>query len=386
MESFSHLWIVFILYPFINWALTQCSLAQSQQVVASRAPAAALCVDAVISVSSERVSTGASEESWSFYNSRVMIILPFVQVFLQIVDAASAGEEYSFDRTFYKECLLEPALMHSKSRAQCDISNYKFSDTILSHGSARIVVLAASKVSGMNVAVKKIKNDVSGQIAALTEGCFLLATRHHAIPELECFYTDRDTIYLIMEHLNGRDLDYWLRNKLTITLDMVKKIAMDIGEVLQFLEIQGLIHRDVKPSNIILVPEVGAKLIDFEFATITTMSTTSAFTLIYTAPEVLQAFINDPTGCHSCAQFVASDRYSLGKTLLTLILNKPWPSQSQTTMEALIECSEGVSQEELASAPLGPFTELVQGLLRLNPAKRSDFSEYFRHLAAVELH
>lgn len=319
-----------------------------------------------------------------------MILFPFLQLFSHIVDAASMAGEHRFDNAKYNDCLSKPIDPRYEPVVECNKNDYHFEKKSFSQGSTATMTVAKSNLTNEVFAVKRIPNKLCLRTSIRREECFLYATTSNAIAKYECLYADEETIYLMMQYFKGYDLEYWIKERLTITLEMVKTIAMDIGRVLEFINSQDVLHRDVKPANIVYVPNEGAKLVDFEYATKISKVTENYFTPLYASPEALNAYITNGHGKIECERLVATDRYSFGKTLLTLILNQSWSFKFQLDddmddddMDHVRKWAQGIPQEELASADLGPFQVIIQGLLQDDPQKRLDFPQYFVYLFKI---
>ncbi len=71
-----------------------------------------------------------------------------------------------------------------------------------------------------------------------------------------------DTYYLVMEYVRGRTLRYLIRNK-RLTVERAVEIAIQICDALQAAHGCGVVHRDIKPGNILVTPEGLVKVADF---------------------------------------------------------------------------------------------------------------------------
>ena len=101
-------------------------------------------------------------------------------------------------------------------------------------------------------------------------------------------------------------------------VDAVVEVARQVAEALQHAHERGIVHRDVKPSNIVLTPSGQARLLDFGLAELSdvdrlTRTGSALGTLHYMAPEQLQGGTAD----------ARSDVYSLGATLYELLTLRP---------------------------------------------------------------
>ena len=127
--------------------------------------------------------------------------------------------------------------------------------------------------------------------------------------------------YLVMEDMGGVDLRNLINSgsiDLTQALDIAVKIASALGEIYQF----GIVHKDIKPANILYNPENGdVRLIDFSSASAISRETPTAesailntATLPYMSPE--------QTGRMNRMVDWRTDYYSLGVTLYELFIGK----------------------------------------------------------------
>jgi hypothetical protein len=126
------------------------------------------------------------------------------------------------------------------------------------------------------------------------------------------------TYYLAMEFLEGQDLDQVLLQEGTLPIDQAVDIASQIADALSVAHQREVVHRDVKPQNVKLMPDGIAKVLDFGIARATEgtrLTQTGAFigTPQYMAPEIWEGQPADKR----------SDVYSLGVVLYEMIAGKP---------------------------------------------------------------
>jgi len=76
------------------------------------------------------------------------------------------------------------------------------------------------------------------------------------------FFEENNTVYIVMEYLDGEDLKEYLRDKGTISAEKTIQMMMPVMESLEKIHTQGLIHRDISPDNIRICGN-GVKLLDF---------------------------------------------------------------------------------------------------------------------------
>jgi serine/threonine protein kinase len=141
----------------------------------------------------------------------------------------------------------------------------------------------------------------------------------------------------------------------------VRWLAAGCAEALQSIHSVGLLHRDVKPSNVLVAP-TGPQVIDFGVARVAervqlTATRGSAGTPSYMAPEQAR----DATLVSS-----ASDIFSLGATLVFAATGHP-PYQGETAMDILVRLA--TEPPDLAGLP-GELTDLVSACLERVPRDR----------------
>jgi serine/threonine protein kinase len=155
------------------------------------------------------------------------------------------------------------------------IPNYEILETIGVGGSVIVYKARREKDSSL-VAIKVPDKDFVKELAVW------LNLNHPNIVKL-LDYDINPRPYMVMELMNGS-----LDGK-TFDKDTATRIILDVLSGLKYAHEKGIIHGDIKPSNILLDANGRAKISDWEtakFSDITT-STNGAFTLIYAAPEQL---------------------------------------------------------------------------------------------------
>lgn len=125
---------------------------------------------------------------------------------------------------------------------------------------------------------------------------------------------DGDIYYIVMEYVEGKTLKHHITEKGPLDMPQALDVAMQIAEGLRHAHRHGVVHRDIKPHNILLTRDGQAKVADFGIARATTSSTlTQSGSLMgsvhYLSPEQARGgFTNE-----------RSDIYSLGVVLYEMI-------------------------------------------------------------------
>lgn len=155
------------------------------------------------------------------------------------------------------------------------------------------------------------------------------------------------TIFSAMELLTGRCLQDVLAERGRLDEEAALQITVEVAEGLAALHARGLVHRDVKPGNVVWSAERGAVLIDLGFAVSRDgqAGETTAGTVHYIAPE--QARGSGPLD-------VRADIYALGATLYHLTTGS-LPFEGRTSEEVLAkQVLESLSGERIRALNLSP--------------------------------
>ena len=254
-------------------------------------------------------------------------------------------------------------------------------------GGAGHVYRAIQRPLGREVAIKVLRDDLSDEARKTFEDRFLreaaLAGRlHHAnLVTVHDYGTDRGLSYVVMELLEGRTLHQRLREEGAMGAQEAARIAAAVARGLRHAHHHGLVHRDVKPNNIMLVRDEDGtehpKLVDFGLVKSTTetdMMVTDAHkfmgTPAFMAPE--QAERTDIDG--------RADQYALGCVLYRMLTGKvPFDAKTPLGMAESHKSDPIPRMAERAEVAVPPALEAI---VRQAMAKRpEDRFEDCGHLA-----
>ena len=243
-------------------------------------------------------------------------------------------------------------------------------------GAAGIVYRATDRVTGQPVALKVIAIpgvDASEEARFQREGRLLAGLRHPGIVRLVAFgQLDEGSPYLAMEWLDGEDIAVRQRRS-PLPLTMCLDVAAQIADALAAAHAAGVVHRDVKPSNVILVGSrdgalgpVQAKLVDFGVAASEDGKLTRTGAIIgtpaYMAPE--QARGDGEIEARA-------DLYSLGATLFEMIAHRP-PHVGPTPIAILarLVTTPAPRLSEVLTGVPPALDDLLASLLATAPGER----------------
>lgn len=174
--------------------------------------------------------------------------------------------------------------------------------------------LVAVKEMHVNNADPKLRSDALKQFRR--EANILATLSHPAIPKIYDFFDENERAYLVMEYINGHNLEEILMRTSYIPMDKILDWAIALCDVLDYLHNypdQPIIFRDMKPANIMIDSAGRVRLIDFGIAK--KFESNKRHTMIgtegYSAPEQYKGNANP-----------VSDIYSLGATLHQVITRR----------------------------------------------------------------
>jgi len=113
---------------------------------------------------------------------------------------------------------------------------------------------------------------------------------HSNIVHVNDYFEENDTFYLVMDYINGTELEEVIEEIKSLAIDQALVIFKKVLEGLNYAHSKGVIHRDIKPSNILITTENKIKIMDFGIAIIAgdkrlTKMNSPLGTVCYMSPE-----------------------------------------------------------------------------------------------------
>jgi serine/threonine-protein kinase len=181
---------------------------------------------------------------------------------------------------------------------------------------------------GREVAVKVLREDLardpSAQVRFRREAQAAASLNHPAIVAVYDTGEDRTatgaTPYIVMEYVEGETLRDVLRREGRLSPERAMSLAADICAALDFSHRNGIVHRDVKPGNVMITPQGTVKVMDFGIARAVS---DSAATMTSTAAVIGTAQYLSPEQARGEGVDARSDVYSAGCLLYELVTGTP---------------------------------------------------------------
>lgn len=258
----------------------------------------------------------------------------------------------------------------------------------LGSGSMGVVYRATYLPQRSSVAVKVLLDELASDVSFITrfirEARVVSSLDHPNIVHVYDAGRQGEHIYFVMEYFPGSTAGQMLRERTRLPLETVVEIATQSADALAYAHHHGrLVHRDIKPDNLLVNERCRVKVLDFGLARIEgTRSITVAGTVVgslyYVAPEQLLGRTLDGR----------ADVYALGITMYEMLTGqRPYRGQTLTEMSDAILSGTAVPPSRLV-APVPPEMERIIGraMARDLEHRYHDAGELFHDLRNFQMH
>ncbi|KAJ3314741.1 hypothetical protein HDV04_005747 [Boothiomyces sp. JEL0838] len=248
---------------------------------------------------------------------------------------------------------------------------------VIGKGGFGIVYRAISKSSGSlgkQVAIKLInklqmkKANLTKRVANEVEIHWQL--RHSSILELYNYFEDSEYVYLVMEYCSNGNMYEYLQSVGYLKEEKVRRVMEQLVDGLLYLHSNGIIHRDLKLSNLLLTDCGNLKIADFGLAVKLSdpdgEQKTMCGTPNYISPEIVS---RNPYG-------LSSDVWAVGCLMVTLLTGSP-PFQDAAVKNTLDKVSR--VEYTLPDFLSREAKDLINNMLQKDPKKRLLLTEIQRH-------
>lgn len=241
-------------------------------------------------------------------------------------------------------------------------------------GGMSVVFVAQDNTLNREVAVKILNENYSAdtrRIDAFEEEARVTCSFSHP-HVVRVFTTGRafDRYYIAMELVVGGHFEHQIEERGTIPEREMLPLAIQVTEGLKAALKAGLIHRDIKPGNILLDAQGNAKIVDFGLALLLGKGGTAQAkeiwaTPYYVPPETIEGYPED----------FRSDMYAFGATLYHALAGKPPCNEESMATNLLREAKRKVIPLQTAAPWVTPRTcAVVSRAMAYDPARR--FASY----------
>jgi len=257
--------------------------------------------------------------------------------------------------------------------------------TVVGRGGMGVVWQASDELLKRDVAVKELMwpphlTEAEQQVACrrtVREAQMAGRLAHLNVVRIYDIVEEDDHPWIIMELLPYQSLRDLVREEGPLAPAEAARVGLGVVAALRAAHAEGVLHRDVKPANILVAPDGRVVLTDFGIARAVDSATlTNAGGLIgspsYMAPERARGGQSRPAG----------DLWGLGASLYAAVEGHP-PFERNAALATLTAV---VVDEPAEAVHAGPLWPVISGLLRKDPDERLDAAETERRLREVADH
>lgn len=253
------------------------------------------------------------------------------------------------------------------------VGSFRIIEEIGSGGMA-VVYKGMQESLGRAVAIKALKTALSSDASIVArferEALSVASFQHENIITLYDFFKERGALFMVMEYVEGIDLYDLLERCQQIPHDVAAIMALQVARALDYAHFRGVIHRDVKPANVIISRLGEVKLTDFGIARTEHSDLTEAGiglgTPAYMSPEQI-------VGDHLDHR---SDIWSLGVVLYQMVTGrKPFVDDEDRSAMQRIRLEEPTPPRELAPNCPKELARIMLQCMRKMPDDRQSSTQ-----------
>jgi len=237
---------------------------------------------------------------------------------------------------------------------------------------------ATDLVIGRTVAIKILKDEYLGDPGFLerfrAEARHAALVNHEGIANVFDYGEEEGSAYLVMELVPGEALSAIIERERVLSTDRVLDIVAQTANALQAAHAAGLVHRDIKPGNLLITPDGRVKITDFGIARIADQVPLTATgqvmgTVQYLSPEQASGHSASPS----------TDIYSLGIVAYEALAGRrPFTGESQVAI-AMAQINE--TPPELPATIAEPVRNLVYASIAKKPSDRPATAQHLARAA-----
>lgn len=259
---------------------------------------------------------------------------------------------------------------------------YRF-DEVIGRGGMGTVWKATDLLLGRTVAIKDVllpphasaDERHSARARLMREAHAAARVSDPAVVTVHDVIDEHERLFLVMEHVNAPSLEELVIERGPLPPDEVAAIGARIAGALASAQSLGVVHRDVKPSNV-LIPDGGssAKLVDFGIAALADSPGLTAAGFVMGSPSYMS-----PEQAEGGSATTTSDVFSLAATLYFAV-EGDGPFQRENTMATLAAVASQPPRTPQRAGALGP---VLHSMMEKDPQRRPPIDVAQRRLAEL---
>jgi serine/threonine protein kinase len=223
-------------------------------------------------------------------------------------------------------------------------------------------IYAMKEMSKLRVLAKKSVKSV------MNERKLLSVLKHPFLVNMQYAFQTKENLYLVMDLMSGGDLRYHMSNKRKFSERETKFIVCCLLCALEYLHVNNIIHRDVKPENLVFDSKGYLRLTDFGVSREWKPGNSSdtSGTPGYMAPEVLNK------QCHTyCA-----DYFAVGVIAYELLIGRrPYYGKNRVELREMITCKQvEIRKKDISVDCSIELMDFINKLIQRKPANRLGFN------------
>ena len=267
-------------------------------------------------------------------------------------------------------------------RVHAQLSNFRL-DGVIGVGGMSVVYRAFDVVLHRALALKVLNDTFRDQPERIerfeNESAMMARVRHENVTSVYSAGRAYGQFYIAMELIEGKNLEYMVSAEQPMGAMQALDIIRQVASGLQAANEAGLLHRDMKPGNILITPEGLAKVIDFGLAMDSREDDTEEIiwaTPYYVPPETLQRNPED----------VRTDIYALGMTLRFLLTGVERFDVEATSLQALIQRKRKLVPLAKQNYDIPPaLADLVDHMTEFSPSDRpASYADLLAEITEVQ--
>ncbi len=250
----------------------------------------------------------------------------------------------------------------------------------LGRGGMAAVFLAHDLALNRRVAIKVMAPGLmlgDGMVQRFRQEAITIANLSHAhIVTIHAVRQLADLHFFVMQFVEGQSLETALRTHGTLPVHIVKAMLHQVGSALSYAHRRGVVHRDIKPGNILLSGDGDSLVTDFGIAKVAEGPTQTQTGMVVGTPTYMS-----PEQCFATEVDGASDQYSLGIVAYQMLTGRvPFTGSAFAIMKGHTTEPVPPIRESLPDVPAEVDSAILR-MLAKSPSER--FASFAEALAAM---